>query len=145
MILIDANLLVYAYHSGSELHERSSEWLEEKFEQPEPIGFAWATLHAFLRLTTNPRILDAPFTIAEAAEIVEEWLARPRVEILEPGPHYWPILRRVLEDARVQGPLVSDAHLAALAIERGATICSNDRDFRRFRGLDLYDPLASQG
>jgi hypothetical protein len=143
MILVDANLLIYAYHSASPYHERARGWLEAVFESQEPIGFAWTTLHAFLRITTNPKILGDPLSIAEAAAIVEEFLERPQATVLEPGPRYWPILRRVLEEARVQGPLVSDAHLVALAIEHGAKLCSSDRDFRRFPGIELFDPLVA--
>lgn len=142
MILVDANLLIYAYHSASPFHERASAWLEEALSGTEPVGLSWATLHAFLRVTTNPRVLGNPFTIEEATEIVEEWLDRPQVAVPQPGERYWPILHGLLVEARVTGPLVTDAHLAALAIEQGATLCSGDRDFRRFRGLDLFDPLA---
>lgn len=142
MILVDANLLVYAYHSGSPFHDQAKSWLEEVLSGLEPVGFPWSTIHAFLRLTTNPKIVGNPFPIDEAAGIVEEWLQRPQVVVPQPGDRYWPILRRLLEEARVQGPLVTDAHLAALAVEHGAALYSSDRDFRRFNLPDLVDPLA---
>lgn len=143
MILVDANLLVYAYHSGSPFHDQAKSWLEEVLSGLEPVGLPWSTLHAFLRLTTNPKIVGNPFPIDEAAGIVEEWLQRPQVVVPQPGDRYWPILRRLLEEARVQGSLVTDAHLAALAVEHGAALYSSDRDFRRFNLPDLVDPLAS--
>ena len=104
--------------------------------------FAWLTLWAFLRISTNPRAFTRPLSTAEAERIVAAWLARPAVGILEPGERYWAILRGLLHEGQTVGPLVMDAALAALAIEHGAVLCTTDSDFSRFPGLSWNNPLA---
>ncbi len=141
MILVDANLLIYAYNSTADQHEKAREWMESAFSGHTPVRLSWSTIHAFLRLTTHAALFPHPLTMSDAVEIVESWLALPIVGILEPGTAYWTILRALLGDAQVRGPLVMDAHLAALAIEHGAVLHTTDRDFRRFDGLELVDPL----
>lgn len=143
MKLIDANLLLYAYHPASEHHDRARAWLEDALSGDEPVGLAWQTILAFLRLTTNPRVFETPISMAEAASVVSEWLAQPGVAILEPSERHWSLLQRLLSAAQAQGPLVADAHLAALAVEHGATLCTHDRDFARFPGLGVAYPLAA--
>lgn len=145
MKLLDANVLIYAYDSSSLFHRRAKPWLEDLLSQPETVWVPWNSLLAFLRITTNPRILESPFTIEEAAAIVDEWLALPMVSILEPGARYWTILRQMLPAAQARADLVMDAHLAALAIEHGALLLSTDRDFSRFEGLRWQNPLEEAG
>lgn len=142
MILIDANLLIYAHNTDAEKHERSREWLRAVFQEPHSIRFSWDTIQAFLRITTHTRIFAAPLPITEAVSIVSDWLSYPGVGILEPGPRHWNIFSRLMIDAQARGPLISDAHLAALAMEHGATLCTTDRDFTRFDGLKLLNPLV---
>jgi toxin-antitoxin system PIN domain toxin len=141
VILCDANLLLYAYDASAPQHARSRQWLEATLSGEEPVGIAWLTVLAFLRISTNPRALAHPLTLAEAAAIVSSWLARPGVTIPAPGPGHWDLLQRVLAGAQARGPLVTDAHLAALAIEHGAQLASADRDFARFQGLRFVNPL----
>ena len=141
MILVDANLLLYAYDETSEHHVGAKAWLEQAL-QNEPVRFAWVGILAFLRITTNPRIFKAPLLMGRSAAIVAEWLARPNVAILQPTERHWGILSDLLESAQVRAALVTDAHLAALAVEHGATLVSVDRDFSRFEGLKLENPLA---
>jgi len=143
MILCDANLLLYAYNSSAPEHEPARLWLERCLSSPTPFALCWSTIGAFLRLTTNRAIFPAPFSIDEAARSVDAWLARPMVVLLEPGPRHWEIARPLLEASNARGPLVADALLAALALEHGATLATHDRDFRRFEGLRLLDPLAA--
>ncbi|MCH9650333.1 MAG: type II toxin-antitoxin system VapC family toxin [Deltaproteobacteria bacterium] len=145
MRLLDANLLIYAYNRSSPFHEESKRWLESLLSSPEPVCIPWPTLLAFVRITTDRRILDQPFTIAEAVEIVDEWLELPMVTSPQPSLRHWAILREQLTVGQATGPLVPDAHLAALAIEHGATLCSTDRDFSRFEGLRWENPLAQVG
>jgi hypothetical protein len=102
---------------------------------------AWATINAFLRVSTNPRAYAHPYTAAEAAQIVSDLLETPTVHILNPGERFWHIFRNLLVEAQVTANLVSDAHLAALAIEHGALLCTTDRDFSRFPGLRWENPL----
>lgn len=141
MILIDANVLIYAHHAGMAEHQRSKQWLERTLESAEPVGFSWVTLLAFIRITTSPRPFPAPFTFQEAANIVTGWLNHSAVSVLHPTERHWSILQRLTEDSQARGPLIMDAHLAALAIEHGATLCTTDRDFTRFKGLRLVNPL----
>jgi uncharacterized protein len=141
MKLLDANILLYAYNADSPHHAASRSWLEHAFNDQETIGIAWQTILAFVRIGTNPRAVRTPLTAGGACDIVTEWLSRPSVLAVEPGERFWDLLREQLIEARVSGPLVSDAALVALALEQGATLISTDKDFRRFRGLKLVDPL----
>lgn len=142
MILIDANLLLYAYHPRDERHAAAKRWLESVLSGVEPVRFAWLSLWAFLRIATNPRVFDRPLLPSEADKAVSSWLARRVTGILEPDERYWEILRNLLHGDQVKGPLVMDAALAALAIEHGATLHSTDEDFSRFAGLRWRNPLA---
>lgn len=142
MILVDANLLIYAYDAGSPKHDAARSWLERMFSNGAPIGLPWIVILAFLRITTNPRAFERPLSMTEATAHVSAWLDQPGVRVLEPSPRHWKILVELLKVGQVKAALVMDAHLAALAIEHGATLATNDRDFRRFEGLRLEFPLA---
>ncbi len=141
MILPDANILLYAYNSDAAQHRKAKQWLESSLAVAEPLLFSWFTIMAFLRIATSPRLFPQPQNIGTASSIVGEWLARPNVSIISPTPGHWPILSRLLETAQATGPLVMDAHLAALAIEHGATLATADQDFKRFDGLKMFNPL----
>lgn len=140
MILIDVNLLLYAYDPTSRMHKRAAAWLERVMKDEPRVGFAWTTILAFLRITTHPR-LARPISMADAVSIVSDWLEAPSTVILEAGERHWDILGKLLPQAQARGPLVMAAHLAALALEHGATLCTSDRDFLRFPGLRLLNPL----
>jgi uncharacterized protein len=142
LILIDANILLYAYQPRSEHHDACRRWLERAFSGDEPVGLAWVTVLAFIRISTNTRIFEAPLSPTEAITIVSSWLSREAVFVLEAGEQCWEILRSLLVDAQVTGPLVMDAFLAALALENGATLATTDRDFSRFPRLRVHDPSA---
>ena len=142
MILVDANLLLYAYDAAAENQKAARVWVESVFEGSEPFGLAWVSVLAFLRIGTNPRAFIHPFSTAEAVEIVSDWIGRPQVVMLNPGERHWEILRSLIPAAQARGPLVMDAHVAALALENGATLCTADRDFARFRGLKVEYPLG---
>ncbi len=143
MILIDANLLLYAYHPRAEQHETSRAWLEATLSGPELVRFAWVTLWAFLRIGTNPRAFERPLSTPEAEAVVSSWLAEPCAGILEPGDRHWDILRGLVREGQATGPLVMDAVIAAIALEHGATLCTTDRDFSRFSGLRWTNPLVA--
>lgn len=142
MILVDANLLVYAYHAGSPRHAVSRAWLEEVLSGWEGVRFAWVTLWAFLRIVTHPRVFERPLPNEEAREAIASWLAQPNVGIAEPGERHWEILQDLAIHGQASGALVMDAALAAIAIEHGATLCTTDRDFSRFPGLSFLNPIA---
>jgi uncharacterized protein len=145
VILVDANLLLYAYHPRAEQHETSRAWLEAALSGPEFVRFAWLTLWAFLRIGTNPRVFERPLSTAEADAAISSWLAQPTAGILEPGERHWDILRDLVREGQTAGPLVMDAVIAAIALEHGATLCTTDRDFSRFSGLKWTNPLAAGG
>jgi len=142
MILVDANILLYAYDPSSPHHHIARDWIETTLAEPGPVGLAWTVILAFLRIGTSPRVLEHPFSVTEATDIVATWLDQPLVTILHPGERHWEILRRLLVEGQAPGPLVTDAHLAALAIEHGATLATADRDFARFPGLRVMNPLS---
>lgn len=142
MILVDANLLLYAYDVSSREHKRAKAWLEEVLSGTEQVGLAWVTILAFLRIATNPRAMASPLTPDEAVSIVEAWLAQPCAVLVSPGERHWSILGPMLAREQVRGPLVMDAHLAALALEQGAVLATQDRDFARFDGLRTVMPLV---
>jgi uncharacterized protein len=141
MILIDANLLLYASDDHSPHHLPARHWLERTLSGPEPAALAWTVILAFLRLSTDPCVFQRPLTVTRAIEVIAGWLEDPRFTLLEPGERHWPILQHVLAKGQATGKLVMDAHLAALTIEHGATLASADRDFARFPSLNLLNPL----
>jgi toxin-antitoxin system PIN domain toxin len=145
VILVDANLLLYAHHPRAEHHATSRAWLEATLSGPELVRFTWLTLWAFLRIATNPRVFERPLSTPEADAVVSSLLAQPTAGILEPGERHWEILRGLMRDGQTTGPLVMDAVVAAIALEHGATLCTTDRDFSRFAGLRWTNPLAPSG
>ena len=142
MILVDANLLLYAYDPRASQHDASRRWLEAALSGPELVRFAWLTLWAFLRISTNSHVFEHPLSIDEAASIVASWLAQPNAAIVEPSDRHWEILAGLLQDGQATGPLVMDAALAAIALEHGATLYTTDRDFARFPRLKVTNPLV---
>lgn len=142
MILIDANLLLYAYNPSFPLHRPARRWLEDAFSGSDLVRLGWLTIVAFLRIGTNARAFEHPLTTNEAVRIVEEWIAQPTIDLLGPGERHWEIFAELLTATQARGPVVTDAHLAALAIEHGATLCTTDRDFTRFPRLRTLNPLA---
>jgi toxin-antitoxin system PIN domain toxin len=141
MIAIDANVLLYAYTANAPEHERASAWLEAAFSASPQVGLPLVSVLAFIRISTDRRLSDTASSPARAGEIVSDWLRRDNVSILEPGPDHWPIFFANLIDVGAAGRRVTDVHLAALAIEHGATFYTNDRDFRVFPQLDVRFPL----
>lgn len=141
MIIPDANLLLYAYNLSAPEHPAARRWWEASLSGTETVGLSWQSAMAFLRIGTNPRAFVLPMTADEATARVSSWLARPMVKIVNPGPRHWEILFRLITVGQCSGPLVMDAHLAALAIEYGATLCTHDRDFKRFDRVKVYDPV----
>lgn len=143
MILVDANLLLYAYHQQAAHHQRARTWLEATLSGTQLVRFPSLSLWAFLRITTNPRVFAKPLSAAEASAAISSWLAQPIAAVLEPGERHWEILDQLMREGQVKGPLVMDAVIAALAIEHGATLHTTDRDFARFPGLKWRNPLES--
>jgi uncharacterized protein len=142
MIVIDANLLLYAYAQSSPAHLPAKAWLERVFTEREPVGLPWQSISAFLRVATNPSLPGETITMEQGIAIVERWLARPQVRPLTATERHWDVYRTMLYDGQVRGPLTSDAELAALTMEYGGVLHTTDRDFARFPGLRWVNPLA---
>jgi uncharacterized protein len=141
--LPDVNLLVYSADESSPHCQRARSWLEQALSGTEEVGFAWLALLGFVRISTNPAAFDEPLSLAQAFEFVESWLGSPVAAAIHPSERHAGHLRRLLESVgSAAGNLTSDAHLAALAIEHGAELCSHDTDFARFDGLRWVDPLS---
>ena len=141
MKVIDANLLLYAYNPRAAEHDAASRWLEDMLSGGEFVRFAWLTLRAFLRISTSARVFPQPLSSDEAAATVSSWLAQPAASLIEPGERHWQILLHLIASGQCAGPIVTDAALAAITIEHGATLCTTDRDFARFPGLKTLNPL----
>lgn len=141
MILVDANLLVYAKVSDFPQHPAARAWLEAALNGTGRVGLAWPSVLAFLRITTNPRVFARPLSSTEAWSQVEAWLAVPVVWTPAPTARHAVLLGRMLRETKATGNLVPDAHIAALAVEHGLTLCSTDGDFARFPDLRWLDPL----
>jgi toxin-antitoxin system PIN domain toxin len=143
VIVLDANLLLYAYDASSLRHAAARQWLTKAFSGQELIGLPWQTISAFLRIATDSRIYAHGMSMEEAIEHVQDWLELKNVRLLVPGDQHWRYLRRMLIDGDVRGALATDAALAAIALENGGTLYSADRDFARFPGLRWINPLAA--
>ena len=143
MIVLDANLLLYAYDSSSEKHEKARKWVELVFSEGSVVGLPWQTVAAFIRITTNPRIPGQRFTLEEVVQVVDRWLEQPNVRLLAPGDQHWPLLGRLLVGGQAWGPLATDAQLAALTIEYGGVLQTTDRDFARFPELQWTNPIEA--
>ena len=142
MIVLDANILLYAYGAGSPHHKEARAWLEKVLSGAEPVGLPWQSLTAFIRIATNPRLPGFRRSIEEVSCTVDQWLEQPNVRALTPGDDHWLLLRRMIVEGQASGPLVSDAQLAALTIEYGGVLHTTDRDFARFPGLRWKNPLS---
>jgi hypothetical protein len=135
VVIVDANVLIYAVDRASSHHEASYSWLEGALNGSETVGLAWTVLLAFIRLSTSPSVFPTPWSASRAMDQVELWLSAPAAVIAEPTLRHANVIRALLADAGTAGNLTTDAHLAALAIEHAAEIVSYDREFARFGGV----------
>lgn len=142
MKIVDANVLLYAVNEDAPQHRAAKTWLAGVLSGTEPVGFAWAVLLAFLRLSTRTAVFPRPLTPDQAFETIASWLSQPCAEIVDPAAGHLDAISRLLKPLGVAGNLTSDAHLAAIALEHGAELCSCDSDFSRFTGLRWTHPLA---
>lgn len=140
MFVVDANVLIYATNEDAQRHEAARRWLDEALNGATTVGLSWASLLAFLRITTRSGILPRPLTVDDACDVVDVWLEAPTSVVIEPTVRHATVLRSLLVSSGTGGNLTSDAHLAALAIEHRATVCSFDRDFERFPGVRCIVP-----
>jgi len=138
MIVVDANLLFYAYDFGSSKHNQAKEWLARVLDSDYPVGLPLPSVSAFLRVSTNHRLPGERFSMEESIRIIETWFDQPNVRLLLPGDRHWPYLKRLLIAGQVRGSLISDAQLS---LEVGGELHTTDRDFSRFPGLRWTNPL----
>jgi uncharacterized protein len=141
VILVDANVLIYAVDGDSPHHVPARRWLEARLSGTTQVGFAWIVLLAFLRITTRRGIFRSPLSVERALSYVDAWVDQPLARVVVPGDGHWAVLRLLLASSGTAGNLTSDAHLAALAIEHRAALASTDNDFRRFEGVKHINPL----
>lgn len=141
MILVDANLLLYARFRDFAQHEAAHGWLDAQLNARHRVGLPWPSLLAFLRLSTNPRVFAAPLSAEVAWRQVQDWLGVASVWVPAPTTRHAETLGRLIRSSQATGKLMPDAHLAALAIEHQLVLCTTDGDFARFDELRLENPL----
>lgn len=141
MILVDANLLLYAEDASSPFHDRACDWWVAQLSGASPVCLCWAVISAFIRISTNRRIFEHPLTLEEAIARVQSWLDQPCVQIVQPTGQHWQFFHQMLASGQATANLVADAHLAALALEYGCELNSTDVDFARFEKLKWRNPL----
>ena len=141
MILVDANILLYAEDQLSPRHARAREWWDACLSGGAPVCLCWSVVGAFIRISTNPRVFETPLSMEQALSRVQSWLDQPCVRLIHPTTRHWTVFRRLLSEGQAVGNLVTDAHLAALSIEYGCEMISTDSDFSRFPGVNWKNPL----
>ena len=143
MILVDANIILYAEDSASPHHVRAREWWDALLSGADEVALCWPVLKAFLRIATHPKLQVQPVTPRQACDRISEWLAQPGAMVVEPTDRHWDEFRRLVLAINATGNLITDAHLAAMAIGHGCQLASCDADFSKFPGLNWVNPLAS--
>ncbi len=142
-MLVDANILIYAHDRSNPFHATARRWLLEQLRGARPVGIAWPSIVAYLRIMTTPRAVARPLSAVAAWADAESWFASPAVWSPTPGPRHRVVLGDLITQSHLTGKLVPDAHLAALAIEHGLVLCSADSDFARFASLRWRNPLSA--
>lgn len=142
MIVLDANILLYSQNADAPQHAAVRTWLEQTLNGQEWVGLPWITCWAFLRISTHPRLFPSPLPMADAMSVIQQLAAQPRVRMIAPGPQHIRLLEQLALKYQITGPLVTDAALAAVCLEHGATLASTDRGFARFEDLRWVNPLS---
>ena len=142
MILVDANILLYAEDSLHPYHQKAREWWDGQLSRTGPVCLCWTVLSAFIRIGTNPRVYEHPLSLEQALDRVQSWLDQPCTRVVRPTDRHWTIFQQMLKDGQAVANLVTDAHLSALAIEHGCELASTDSDFARFPKLKWRNPLT---
>ncbi len=142
MILVDANILLYAQDSLNPLNQQARTWWDGRLSGSKPVCLCWTVLSAFIRIGTNPRVFDQPLSLEQAIARVQSWLDQPCTKIVRPTERHWTIFQQMLKEGQAVANLVTDAHLAALVIEHGCELISTDSDFARFPKLKWSNPLS---
>jgi uncharacterized protein len=141
MILVDANILLYAEDSLHPRHDQARTWWDAQLSGTRIVCLCWTVLCAFIRIATNPRVFENPLSLEQALARVQSWLDQPCTRIIHPTERHWTVFQQTLADGQASANLVTDSHLAALAIEHGCELASTDSDFARFPKLKWKNPL----
>jgi uncharacterized protein len=144
LILVDANILIYAYIADYREHDQARLWLDDQLSHAPRLALPWTSLISFIRLVTNPRLFQPAVSITAAHDQVRRWLTAPSAWRPEPTPRHADLLGQCLQVPGLRADDVPDAYLAALTIEHGLTLATNDRGFARFEGLRLTNPVSDQ-
>ncbi len=144
MILVDANILLYAEDQLSSAHVRARTWWDATLSGSVPVCLCWTVINAFIRIGTNPRVFEHPLSLDRAKSRVQSWLEQPCTRIVNPTERHWIVFQRMLREGQATANLVADAHLAAIAFEHGCEVFSSDADFSRFPGIRWRNPLKSK-
>jgi len=142
LILVDANILLYAEDSLQSRHQQARAWWDGQLSGTGVVCLCWTVLSAFIRIGTNPRVFEHPLSLEQALARVQSWLDQPCTRVVRPTERHWTVFKQVLTDGQAVANLVTDAHLAALAIEHGCELASTDSDFARFPKLKWRNPLT---
>ena len=145
MIIPDINLLLYAYDSVSPFHAKAASWWRACLSDTETIGLPQVVVFGFVRVGTNARAFHHPMTPPEAARHVRSWLGQPVVQVLDSGPDHVGQVLKLLESVGAAGNLVTDAQIAAIALDHGAVLHTSDTDFVRFSGVRWLNPITGAG
>ena len=142
MILVDANILLYAEDSLSSFHQKARTWWDDQLSGNEPVCLCWTVLSAFIRIGTNPRVFEYPLSLEQTLARIQGWFDQPCTRIIRPTEQHWTTYQQMLNDGQAVANLVTDAHIAALALQHGCTVASTDADFARFPKLKWINPLT---
>lgn len=142
MILVDANILLYAEDRRSARHVTAREWWDAQLSGTSPVCLCWTVLGAFIRIGTNPRVFEHPLSLDQALSRIQSWLDQPCARLVQPTDRHWTVFQKLLREGQAVANLVTDAHLAALAVEHGCELISTDSDFSRFPGVRWRNPLT---
>jgi len=142
VILVDANILLYAEDALSPHHTAACAWWDSQLSGHSPVCLCWTVLSAFIRIGTNPRVFNHPLSLDQAISRVQSWIEQPPVRIVSPTQRHWEIFQKMLREGQAVANLVTDAHLATLAVEHGCELISTDSDFSRFPDLQWRNPLT---
>ncbi len=141
-MLVDANILLYAEDSLHPRNREARKWWDDQLSGSRSVCLCWTVLSAFIRIGTNPRVFESPLSLEQAVARVQSWLEQPCARVVRPTDRHWTVFQQMLSDGQAVANLVTDAHLAALAIEHGCQLASTDSDFARFSRLKWINPLA---
>jgi uncharacterized protein len=141
VILVDANLLLYAEDQQSPFHEPARRWWDAQLSGASPVCLCWTVINSFIRIGTNPRVFEHPLSINQSISRVQSWLDQPCTRLIQPTSKHWIVFQKMLSEGQAAANLVTDAHLAALASEHGCVLMSTDTDFSRFPGIKWRNPL----